>query len=493
MKLNKKLMALLLTFCLTFTVTALAGCDGGTSTSADSGNSNTASTSGDTNSAGGNSGTNDSTGDESSTPSDSGDVIDETKTVKSIAVESEPDKTSYVIGDTFSLEGGTVLVTYTDGTTQTLPMTSSSFTVSTPGMSASGTKTVTIKCGSKSARFSISVANKSYTITYHYNYDVADTSETVVKGAEAVGVTPVREGYTFVAWYANIDYTYQYSFPTKDEGGVQADADLYALWKKNDATYVDVTFDYDFYGKKLVTYSYPVESGTAVTRPVVDPTREGYAFAGWLDENGDAYDFTAAITTNTTIKASWTKTTTGVNSYVFEAEYTDLTNKIGPAFSGTAQETGMIVSIENRNCSNDRFVSYLYRQGNSLEFYIVSDVEATDVTIELSLSAELRDYTYNKDNFGMYLNGVPLDYGDIVFENVPEASITADCLPFQYYTIGTNLTLKKGANLFKLVTENSVGLTGTTLEAAAPIVDALKVTTTAVVTWDENYNLPANQ
>lgn len=100
----------------------------------------------------------------------------------------------------------------------------------------------------------------------------------------------------------------------------------------------------------------------------------------------------------------------------------------------------MIVSVENRNCSNDKFVSYLYRNGNSLEFYIVSDETVSDVTIELSLSAELRDYTYNKDNFGMYLNDVKLDYGDIEFKDVPPASITADCLSFKYFVIGNNLT-----------------------------------------------------
>lgn len=425
------------------------------------------------------------------TPTPGGDVIDENKTVDKIAVASEPTKTSYVIGDEFSVEGGTILVTYTDGSTQTLPMSSPSFEVSTPRMNASGNKTVTVKCGKKSVRFSITVANKSFNVTYHYNYDGAqDEVVSVVKGDAAEAKTPTRDGYTFYAWYADADYTHTYDFAAED--GVQADADLYALWKKNGATYIDVTFDYDYYGKKLNKYSYPVEVGAAVNKPVTDPVREGYAFDGWLDASGAAYDFSKTVTEATTIKASWKKTATGINSYVFEAEHTDLTGKIGPAFSGTAQETGMIVSVENRNCSNDKFVSYLYRNGNSLEFYIVSDETVSDVTIELSLSAELRDYTYNKDNFGMYLNDVKLDYGDIEFKDVPPASITADCLSFKYFVIGNNLTLNKGANLFKLVTENSVGLTGTTLEAAAPIIDALKVTTSAVVTWDENYGLPAN-
>ena len=156
----------------------------------------------------------------------------------------------------------------------------------------------------------------------------------------------------------------------------------------------------------------------------------------------------------------------------------------------------IVTAPANRGCSNDRFVSYLYRQQNSLEFYIACDEEATDVTIYARLSAELRDYTYDPSNFAFELNDAPLTYEAIAFVNVPspqdleDPAAQLDCLPFQDYVISMNVTLKKGANLIRLQTKNSVPMDGTTLEAAAPIVDCIKVETTAVVIWDANRGLP---
>lgn len=49
-------------------------------------------------------------------------------------------------------------------------------------------------------------------------------------------------------------------------------------------------------------------SGSTVTKPT-DPTREGYAFAGWYTDEActKAYDFSAAVTADMTLYAKWTK------------------------------------------------------------------------------------------------------------------------------------------------------------------------------------------
>ena len=422
----------------------------------------------------------------------SGDVVDPDKTVSKIEVEKEPDKTYYEVGEEFTVEGGVIRVTYTDGSTQSLPMSSPSFTVATPSMSAVGTKNINVRCGNKKCTFTVRVANKSYNITYNLNYEGAPAPEvvSVVKGQTAEDRRPIREGYTFITWYANRDYIYQYDF-TK---GVVADAELFAFWKKNGAEYVDVTFDRGYYGDLYETYSYPVEAGTAVRRPA-DPVRTGYSFDKWT-VNGSEYDFSATVTADTTIKATWIKTASGRNVYVFEAEDTSLKGKVGPAFSGTCSEEAMIVIAPlNRGCSNGRFVSYLYRYENSLEFYIACDENVSDVTIYARLSAELRDFTYDPSNFAIELNDVPLSYQAIAFVGVPKSEDEAsflDCLPFEDYTIAVNATLKKGANVIRLITKNNVAMEGTTLEAAAPIVDCIKVETTGVVIWDANRGLPAS-
>jgi hypothetical protein len=418
--------------------------------------------------------------------------LDPNKKVSKIAIGSNPSKTAYVSGEEFSLEGGTIIVTYDDDSTQELPMTASCFEIKAPGMTSPGTKTVTVKCNSKSTRFTVKVADNSFAVTYDQNYEGAPAAESVdvVKGQKAENKTPAREGYTFVAWYINPDFTQMFDFETP----ITKEVNLYGLWTKDGANYVDVTFDYDYYGVKLNKYSYPIESGTSVMKPAVDPARTGYTFSKWVDANGNDYEFSQAVTSATTIKAAWTKAVSGSQTYVFEAEDTNLSGKTGPAISGTANEIGMIVVSEGQNASNDRSVGYLYQYGNSLEFYIVCDETVNDAKISISLSAEMENLALTPSTYGIYLNDAKLQYGTIEITDVPAydpTSYVAGCAPFKYFVLGENLSLEKGANLIKLVTENNDSYSGTTMVAHAPLVDAIKIETTGVVIWDENYDVPA--
>ena len=68
---------------------------------------------------------------------------------------------------------------------------------------------------------------------------------------------------------------------------------------------------------------------------------------------------------------------------------------------------------------------------------------------------------------------------------------TADVPNFQYYLIASGVHLKAGGNCLKVMTENNESYPGTTMTAHAPLVDALKVETEAVLTWDENKGVPA--
>lgn len=421
-----------------------------------------------------------------------GEDLDASKKVSKVEVGQLPAKTAYVIGETFSLEGGTVVVSYDDGTTDEIPMSAPSITVKEPGMKASGTKTVQLKVGGKNVRFTVAVANNSFAVTYDQNYEGAPAPEQVetVKGEKAENKQYTREGYTLVGWYENPDFTTAWNFKTE----ITQDVTLYALWTRDGADYANVTFDYDYYGVALSKYAYPVEIGTAVARPQNDPVRTGYAFAGWVDENGAAYDFTAAIAADVTIKASWEKAVSGRQTYVFEAEDTNLTGKTGPAISGTANEIGMIMANDGVGASNGRYVGYMYQYGNTVDFYIAADEQLTDVLIQVSLSAEMEGLSLNPANYGVSLNGVYLDYGVMEITDVPPMNwetYVADPAPFKTYVVAVNATLNQGRNVIKLETLNNESYAGTTMLAHAPLIDCLTIETEGVVIWDENFGVPA--
>lgn len=413
-----------------------------------------------------------------------GVALAEDKTVTAVDVETMPNKTVYTIGEEFSAEGGTLKVTYDDGTTEIIAMTDSSVKLSKPTMNTASTKNVTASIGKKRAVFKIEVVAGMCVVTFDLNYDGAEAqTQEVAKGAAAtVPAMPVRDGYEFMNWYADADYTHPYDF----ESSVTGDTTVYAFWKKNDAAYVTVTFDYDYYGALLNKYSYPVEVGTQVKQPSVNPEREGYAFDKWVDENGNAFDFTQAISADTTIKAAWNKTVSGTNTYVFEAEDTNLTGKIGPSYSGSAQEESMIIYNDAIGASGNRLVGYLYSSGITLEFYIASDVDVDDATIALSITGEYVTMTYDSNDFQVLVNGEAKSYPRVTIEATQEA--VAQC---EDRIIIQNVSLKQGANLIQLKTNNNNAVEGTTFKANAPMVDCVKVTTSAVLIWDENFDEPA--
>ena len=413
-------------------------------------------------------------------------VSDENKTVKTVEVASLPNVIDYVVGDTFSPEGGTILVTYTDGSTQVFSMTDDAVTVSNPTMRSPNTKNVTVSYKKKKASFKINVAGAKCSVKFDLNYDGAPEAAVVSVSKDSVAErpeNPVREGYTFVDWYANPDFTYPYDFAAK----ITEDTSIYALWVKDGAENVNVTFDYDFYGVKLCSYVVPVERGTTVRKPSADPVRTGYTFAKWVDGEGKDFDFDQPVTADTTIKAAWTKTTSGNNTYVFEAEDTDLTGKIGPSYSGTAQETSMILYNNEIGASGDRLVGYLYEKGLGLEFHIASDIDVSNATLIVRTTGEYTTMSYDSDEYQVIVNDVPLSYTRVTVEvgGMYEVPACEDRIVIQ------NVSLKKGANLIRLLTNNSNAIAGTTFKANAPMVDCIKIESEAVLTWDENYGLPA--
>lgn len=150
-----------------------------------------------------------------------------------------------------------------------------------------------------------------YIIAFDKNADDATGSMTSIDAAYDTEATLQacafsRKGYTFAGWNTKADGTgdaYADAATVKNlttEDG--ATVTLYAQWKQITHT---VTFS-DPEGK-TTTPAQTVNDGATATAPQ-DPTRDGYAFDGWL-LNGEKYDFSKPVTKDITLVAKWSKVT----------------------------------------------------------------------------------------------------------------------------------------------------------------------------------------
>lgn len=331
---------------------------------------------------------------------------------------------------------------------------------------------------------------RTHTVTFDLNCEGVEPipAQTVVHGEKAVRpADPVREGYEFGGWRIGEDLRDYWFF----EGfSVTEDVTVTAYWTEKQQFTFTYYLNYpeagtasDIYTTQQVYYRDPVI-------PPEDPVRPGYKFIGWAynPEGGDFVDFeNMTASTSTGFYAQWVQIS-GIDSYVFEAEYTDLTGKVGVGYSGEAEGKNMILSDDyGAGASNGYFVSYLYRKGLSLEFNIASDAAVSDASLYLRLSAEFVGFVMTPDLVAIEVNGEAIAYDPIALdagEMYPS--------PFENYEIGT-ISLKEGENLIRIEIINDKHMGGT-MEACAPVVDCIYIETEANLTWEPVYdNLSLNR
>lgn len=323
----------------------------------------------------------------------------------------------------------------------------------------------------------VSTAAETFTYTFNYNYEGAPAAAeiTVVDGAlvtapDLKDVTPA--GKAFDGWYSDAECTQPFDILSP----ATASQTLYAKW----VGIVTVTYNYNYEGAPEGN-DVTLKSGETVVRPA-DPVRVGYTFAGWSTAANAEPNFTfgSAVTSSVTLFAQWSK------QYVFEAEDLDFSDIRGWGFSGNAVGTDAINEDKNGDAfaSNGFYAWCLNATDLTLDFMFTSDRAAEGVDFTMRLSAEIKDITIvssgNPDRDGVFrvnVNGTDLDYGEIEFLGVPAQS-TGDILPFEDYTFKINI--KEGENHIKLIVANSVGQGGT-MQATAPMVDCIKLRTSAVL------------
>ena len=137
---------------------------------------------------------------------------------------------------------------------------------------------------------------KSFTITFNTDggtviTDIKVLNDEIVKLPES----PTKDGYTFIGFAdSNGNIVTPGTKFTKD-------TTLTAKWVSNDAETITAVFDTD--GGSSIN-NIVIEDGKTIILPN-SPTKSGYVFAGWIDENGNLISEDTIINSKITLKATW--------------------------------------------------------------------------------------------------------------------------------------------------------------------------------------------
>lgn len=150
-------------------------------------------------------------------------------------------------------------------------------------------------------------------LTYTVTYDFSGKGENITISDIKFGslltqteeLTPTAEGYLFLGWYKDADFTQKWDF-TRDT--VTDNITLYAKWQEIEENKYMVTYNLSEHGDDIYVY---VDQGSKLTRPD-DPTDEGWLFINWYtdEEYQEAWDFEYdTVDSDLTLYAKWVQPT----------------------------------------------------------------------------------------------------------------------------------------------------------------------------------------
>lgn len=153
-----------------------------------------------------------------------------------------------------------------------------------------------------------------YTVSFNTNDGSTIADVTVVNGKTlAKPADPTREGYIFVGWYTDSQFTTPFAFGTQP---ITATTTLYAQWSVDSGEAVHtVTLDPNYDGAAALE-PLTTKGGKVYDLPTL--TREGYEFRGWWFSTGNdgtklshQYEATMVLTEDTTLYAFWQEKAVG--------------------------------------------------------------------------------------------------------------------------------------------------------------------------------------
>jgi uncharacterized repeat protein (TIGR02543 family) len=155
-------------------------------------------------------------------------------------------------------------------------------------------------------------------------------------------VTPEREGYKFIGWYADENRATEWDF---ENNFISGETTLYAGWE---AKKYDITFDLNG-GKGSIAVLEDVPYDSLISEPVVKPTRSGYIFAGWavtsVDPNKDSESEDTTSSTKSSASNSTNQKQVEANDEVNLLEAQLFENVLATQFLASTSDTIKLRSV----------------------------------------------------------------------------------------------------------------------------------------------------
>lgn len=250
-------------------------------------------------------------------------------------------------------------------------------------------------------------AKNGHTVVFDTDGGTTVESQTVEDGGTITPPDdyPSKTGYRFKGWYKD-GVPYDFTQPVYD------DAVITAKWTVNTyEVYFDAGASDDWYPMQTIAY------GDKVVKPV-DPTLDGYDFAGWLLD-GKVYSFDTPVTADMTLTASWKTAQVKTHTVTFTGAGDDFIQTVVDGSSATVPTVP-----SKKGYTFDGWYS-----GDSLYDF------TTPVTDDLTVEAHWTKNTYTvsfDSNGGSDVDSQQVEYKDTVSQ--PD-NPTLDGYTFQGWTL----------------------------------------------------------
>ncbi len=330
-----------------------------------------------------------------------------------------------------------------------------------------------------------SEAVTTYTVTAVVNG--VSTQYTVKDGGTLSIETPTAEGKVFSGWFTDEDCTKAYDLSSP----VTSNVTIYAGWLDFELKegYVAIYYMMNDGSGSVYTVEQVKKDGRVLSTPAA-PSRANYEFKNWYLEPECVNSFNSAsygkVSDTLYLYAAWNTT------YTFEAEYTNLYNSEDEPrhFYGYSNDyfgEKAVLDGSEVDASNGYYVAGTYDNGQYIYFDIYSSKTVMDAQLTLRCSCEGGWFTvplvFTPDNYTILVNGTALTSFQISLDNSKLELGSGSMLNFADCYI-SNITLKEGWNTIRFENNSDTKGQGGTLYCESPLLDCIKITTDATLTWN---------